>query len=341
MPFYKGSARLGLALTIVVLSTPVFAQQTESEKQSTVVQPEKAKKSEKKEGPKLEEVVVTGSNIPVNIGDISVQGAQPLTVVSADDIALKGPQSLVQTLRDDPAFSGGTSNGGSGGYFAGANTTLDLFGLGDQYTLVLVNGRRFNAVGPTNIANIPASAVSSVEVLKDGGSSIYGSDAVAGVVNVRLNKNYEGMEVSASYGNRVFGADGGTNATDFTTDVKFGLSSDRARVVGNLEFRKQGETKQSDSEFGRTASINEGVIYSSPANIILPSGENVILNYNVFKPGSYSLNPADYVPYDYTNYNQTIGQAQRRTLTDRQPQQAISGFASAEYDVTGQSHTVQ
>src|SRR5580765_10481 len=74
---------------------------------------------------------------------------------------------------------------------------------------------------------------------------------------------------------------------NFTTDVKFGLSSDRARVVGNLEFRKQGETKQSDSEFGRTASINEGVIYSSPANIILPSGENVILNYNVFKPGSY------------------------------------------------------
>jgi iron complex outermembrane receptor protein len=320
------SAWIAIAFATTALAMSTNAQQTAAPPQaSNVPQPEK------KDNAKLEEISVTGTLIKENIGDISVQSALPLTVISSAEIAEQGPQDLSATLREDPAFTGGTSNGGSGGYFAGAVTTLDLFGLGDQYTLVLVDGRRFNAVTPTNIANIPTSAISRIEVLKDGGSSIYGSDAVAGVVNIIMNKNYQGMEVSASYGSRVFW---NTNGDDLTTDVKFGTSNDRARVVGNLEFRKRGGTRQTDTEFGRTGSINERVIYSNPANIILPSGENVILNYHVFKPGSYSLNPASYIPYDFTNYNETIGQAQRGTLTDRQPQQDVSGFGSGEYDLT-------
>jgi iron complex outermembrane recepter protein len=339
MPCYArfAAAWIGVALATAALSTPAFSQQADSSTgaQSAGPQsPAEQDKKAKKESDELAEITVTGSNIREHITDISVQSALPITVISADEIAQQGPQSLVATLRDDPAFSGGTSNGGSGGYFAGAVTTLDLFGLGDQYTLVLVDGRRFNAVTPTNIANIPASAISSIEVLKDGGSSVYGSDAVAGVVNIILNKHFDGMEVSASYGDRAFGADFGRPATNLTTDIKFGVSNDRARMVGNIEFRKQGETLQTDTVLGRTGSIDEGVIYSSPANIVLPNGNNVILNYHVFKPGSYSLNPADYIPYNYTNYNETIGQAQRSTLTDRQPQQDVSGFTNLEYDLS-------
>jgi iron complex outermembrane recepter protein len=328
MPSYArlSSAWIGIALVTTALATPTYAQQTSAPPETSNVPP-----PDKKDNSKLEAITVTGTLIKENITDISVQSALPLTIITNEEIAQQGPQALSATLREDPAFTGGTSNGGSGGYFAGAVTTLDLFGLGDQYTLVLVDGRRFNAVTPTNIADIPASAISRVEVLKDGGSSIYGSDAVAGVVNIILNKNYQGMEVSASYGSRVFW---NTNGDDLTADLKFGTSNDRARVVGNLEFRKQGGTRQTDSEFGRSGSIDERVIYSSPANIILPSGEDVILNYHVFKPGSYSLNPASYIPYNFTDYNQTIGQAQRETLTDRQPQQDVSGFASAEYDLT-------
>lgn len=316
----------------MTLSIPAWSQQAQSASgsQTTVPQPEnKEGKAKKKE--ELQEVVVTGSNIKENISDISVQAALPLTVLSSEDIARQGPQDLTATLRNDPSFTGGTSNGGSGGYFAGAQTTLDLFGLGDEYTLVLVNGQRFNAVYPANIANIPASAIDRIEILKDGGSSIYGSDAVAGVVNIILNKSFQGMEVTASYGQRVFWAD---NGNDATVDAKFGTSTERFRIVGNLEFHKRGQTIQTDTELGRTGSINEGVIYTNPANIILPSGADVILNYNVFKPGTYSLNPADYIPYNYTNYNETIGQLQRETLTDRQPQQDASGFLSLEYDLS-------
>ena len=85
---------------------------------------------------------------------------------------------------------------------------------------------------PTNIANIPAGAVSSVQILTEGGSSIYGSDAVAGVVNIILNKRYEGMEISGSYGDRAFGSNFGSHATDWMTDLKFGGSGERTHFYG-------------------------------------------------------------------------------------------------------------
>ena len=82
------------------------------------------------------------------------------------------------------------------------------------------------------------------------------------------------------------------------TELKFGVSGDRARFYGDLEFRKRGGTHIVDTQEGRTANLWENQVYTSPSNIILPNGNNVILNYNKFPPGSYSRNPADYIPYD-------------------------------------------
>ncbi len=324
-------AWIGVALATAALPISAFAQQadTSPETPSTVAQPEKKKVPKPKE--ELQEVVVTGSNIRTDVSEVA---ALPLTIVTADQIANKGPQELSTTLRENPLFSGGTSNGGSGGFFSGSVETLNLLGLGDKYTLVLVDGRRFNSVTPTNIANIPTGAIDHIEILTDGGSSIYGSDAVSGVVNIIMNKHYDGMELSASYGNRAFGADFGSNATDLNTELKFGLSGDRARFFGDLAFRKRGGTNIVDTQEGRNSNLWENQVYTSPSNIILPNGNNVILNYHVFPPGSYSLNPADYIPYDPTNYNSTIGQTQRAMLQDRQPQQDVSGFGYAEYDLT-------
>ena len=145
---------IGFVLVTSGLALPALGQQSSNESQSTV--PQQAEK-EKKE--KLETVIVTGSNIRTDVSEVS---ALPLTVVSAEEIAKQGPQELSETLRENPAFSGGTLNGGSGGFFSGGTQTLNLLGLGDTYTLVLVDGRRFNAVTPTNIANIPAGAISKI-----------------------------------------------------------------------------------------------------------------------------------------------------------------------------------
>jgi iron complex outermembrane receptor protein len=326
---------MGVVLAATVMSLPAFAQQVDTTKEaqsSTAPQPKtKQVKKPEEQKPELEEVVVTGTNIRTDVSEVA---AMPLTVLTAEDIAKQGPQEIAATLRENPLFSGGTLNGGSGGFFSGAVETLNLLGIGDTYTLVLVDGRRFNAVTPTNIANIPAGAIDRIEILTDGGSSIYGSDAVSGVVNIIMNKHYDGMEISSSYSDRAFGADFGSQATDQMTELKFGVSGVRGHVYGDLEFRKRGGTNIVDTQEGRDANLWENQVYTSPSNIILPNGNNVILNYNRFKPGQYSLNPADYIPYDPTNYNSTIGQTQRAMLQDRQPQQDVSGFGYAEYDLT-------
>ena len=254
-------AWIGVALATAALPICVFAQQadTSPETPSTVTQPEKKKVPKSKE--ELQEVVVTGSNIRTDVSEVA---ALPLTIVTADQIANKGPQELSTTLRENPLFSGGTSNGGSGGFFSGSVETVNLLGLGDKYTLVLVDGRRFNAVTPTNIANIPTGAIDHIEILTDGGSSIYGSDAVSGVVNIIMNKHYDGMELSASYGDRAFGANFGTHATDLNAELKFGVSGDRARFYGDLAFRKRDGTHIVDTEEGRTANLWENQVYTSP-----------------------------------------------------------------------------
>src|SRR5688572_20001351 len=116
------------------------------------------------ESRELEEVVVTGSNIRTGATD---QIARPVDVVATAELEKLGPQKLVEALRDVPGFTGAADTAGSGTQSNG-RSTLNLRGLGEKYTLVLVNGRRFNSVDAANINSIPASAVSSIEVLKDG-----------------------------------------------------------------------------------------------------------------------------------------------------------------------------
>ena len=130
----------------------------------------------------------------------------PLTVLSSEDIARQGPQDLTATLLTIPPSLGAHSNG-EGRIFCRSQTTLDLFGLGEpEYMLRARQRSTFQCRDPANIANIPASAIDRIEILKDGGSSIYGSDAVAGVVNIILNRELSGDGGTASYGQRVFWA---------------------------------------------------------------------------------------------------------------------------------------
>ncbi|MBL8270579.1 TonB-dependent receptor plug domain-containing protein, partial [Steroidobacter sp.] len=103
--------------------------------------------AENLEPTQVEEVIVTGSNIR---SGAALQGARPVDVVSAEDIVGNGPAKLVDTLREQPAFNGGAAVAGAGPG-ADGRSTLNLRGLGDAYTLVLVNGRRFSAVRPANI----------------------------------------------------------------------------------------------------------------------------------------------------------------------------------------------
>ena len=145
-------------------------------------------------------VVVTGTSIQ-SIDSAAYQSS-PVSVATADTIQKSGAASLEQFFQTQPDFvlSGQSSFSNTGGQSGatGASlgaTTLNLRGLGSQYTLVLLNGRRFQAEDAANIDLIPVDAIERVEVLKSGASAVYGSDAVAGVVNIITKNHADGLRL--------------------------------------------------------------------------------------------------------------------------------------------------
>lgn len=175
----------------------------------------------KKEKEVLQEVVVTGTHIK----GVEPVGS-PVIVHTREEIDQSGVTTLEQFARVMPEnFSGinsSTNQIGSTGFdqtggnaFVGAG--FNLYGLGPKATLTLVNGNRLAAAGSsgsfTDISLIPLAAVDRIEVLGDGASAIYGSDALAGVVNVVLKRDYEGADTNLSFGNTTRGGDDEYNAS--------------------------------------------------------------------------------------------------------------------------------
>ncbi|MBZ9612615.1 TonB-dependent receptor domain-containing protein [Rheinheimera maricola] len=171
-----------------------------------------------KEEQKIEKIQVTGSRIK----GVDLEGTQPLVVISADDIKNSGASTIYDLLKDVAQLRGGSGTFSTSESGATSNSTpagqaaASLRGLGPAATLTLINGRRVAAssfaAGTQNfvdINSIPLAAIERVEVLATGASAIYGADAVAGVINYILKKDYQGAEVNASYGNSTASSDEG------------------------------------------------------------------------------------------------------------------------------------
>ena len=152
----------------------------------------------------LERVTVTGSNIKRT----DTETASPVQVITRQDIERTGRQSIQEVLRGVTADGQGSIPSSFANGFASGSAAVSLRGLGVNSTLVLVNGRRMTTYGLADdgtrnfvdLNSIPLEAVDRVEVLKDGASAIYGADAVGGVVNIILRKNYTGTSIGATYG---------------------------------------------------------------------------------------------------------------------------------------------
>ncbi|TFW07901.1 TonB-dependent receptor [Oxalobacteraceae bacterium OM1] len=196
----------------------------------------------------VQRVEVTGSNIR----RAESETASSVQTLKREDIERSGKTSvaeLLQTLAVDNQGSVPTTFGS--GFAAGASG-ISLRGLGTASTLVLINGRRVAPYGLaddgqkvfTDLNMIPLEAVERVEILKDGASSIYGSDAIAGVVNVILRKDYKGTTLKASYGQSRYG-----DGKDYRAAITHGfgdLQEDGYNVLLNFEYGKKGEIWQRD-----------------------------------------------------------------------------------------------
>jgi outer membrane receptor protein involved in Fe transport len=197
---------------------------------------------------KLQKVTVTGTRIKRT----NIETAQPITRISRQQIEKSGYTNIGDFLGRLP-FSGYHSNSTSGS----GRTTIGLHDLGPGRTLILVNGKRWmqNLGGTTNVNTIPTSIIDHVEILRDGASAIYGSDAIAGVVNIITVKNFHGAEAHAYYGIRNGDGhwDGQTKQYDFT----IGGGNDRSNVVFNATYREQNEILRSARKLTSTPVAGE------------------------------------------------------------------------------------
>ncbi len=168
----------------------------------------------------VETVVVTGSRIR----SANLEGTTPVTQVTSQDIATQGVTRVEDLVNQLPqAFAAQNANVANG---ASGAATINLRGLGSPRTLVLIDGRRLpygtvNNSAP-DINTIPAAIIERVDVLTGGASAVYGSDAVAGVVNFITKKDFEGVQIDAQYGfyqhNNDYGGPGAVKLRDVIAD---------------------------------------------------------------------------------------------------------------------------
>lgn len=203
----------------VVLSTTALAQTAQPADQSV----------------QLQRVEVTGSSIK----RIDAETALPVQVITREQIQKTGAANVEQLLQtiSSMASSGGQVSASASGATTGGISSVSIHGLSSLRTLVLINGRRVSpyGVGFTNdsvsvdVNSIPLAALERVEVLKDGASAVYGSDAIAGVVNFILRKDFKGVELTGEYGDTT---QGGAKLARGSATLGFGdLEKDRYNIM--------------------------------------------------------------------------------------------------------------
>lgn len=281
----------------------------------------------------LDRVEVTGSRIK----KVEIEGQTPVMTISREDIARSGLTSvgdLIQQItgsgsslntRFNSSGNFGFPPDGSG--VGAGSATVDLRHLGSKRVLVLVDGLRWvnessasGVSGSTDLNTIPVAIIERIEVLEDGASSIYGSDAIAGVVNIITRREFDGASASVYYGE--FEAGGATKSGE----VAFGGSGDRYSFflsaslteqdgISSTEYEHAGVPKPGTGlSFGSSATPNGRFVFTDPntgetVSITTPNGQ--------FYPNGPSY-PDDFIPFttanrfNYAQYNLMLTPSERK-----------------------------
>src|SRR5690606_37354894 len=206
--------------------------------------------------PAIEEVVVTGSLIRRTPTDGSVQ----VSVIGEEAMEVRGALLPVELLTSLPSVVNLPENetrlGSSGA--RGDNANINLRNMGATATLILINGRRM-AINPmtaglsqaVNVNQLPSQGVQHIEVLRDGASSIYGSDAVGGVINYIMKREFDGVEVSLQQGGTQHG--GGGNTQLALTFGSTSIAQGRGRYIGSIEAMTRDSVHLTYRDFSRTS----------------------------------------------------------------------------------------
>jgi iron complex outermembrane receptor protein len=230
-----GHSRITLAVIAglcVLIATDTYAQEP-----SPAAQPA----NQASATAETERVIVTGSNIPT----AEEVGPNPVFSINRDLINKSGQGNTIEELLKTQSVMGANSipsaNNGVAQEGPTGTSSISLRGFDPSASLVLIDGRRvapYAGVASANsggafvdLVSLPITAVESIEILKDGASTTYGADAVAGVVNLKLYKDYRGAQVSAEYGNTL-----DKDAAIYSGDVLFGIGDDKTSITGDMFF---------------------------------------------------------------------------------------------------------
>jgi iron complex outermembrane receptor protein len=284
----------------------------------------------------VSEVQVTGSHIR------GATTASPLLAISRTDLERSGQVTLADALKILPQnFGGGAADGNTntGGDRVGRNTTfgtaLNLRGLGNNATLVLIDGRRMAGSGTfgdfSDISTLPTAAVERVEVLLDGASAVYGSDAVGGVVNIIMRKDFDGAET------RVLGGVGaGGEPVQTQISQTFGKRWDGGGVVLTYEYQHRDVLDGADRRFAASTDLRPlggsdfRSAFAFPGNILAPST-------------SGTLTPAFAIPVGQNGVGLTAAQLRagvinlqnQRQGEDLLPEQSLNTVYLAAHQAVG------
>jgi len=250
-----------LAFSVGIVASPAFAQSQSTDSTSDAAQQaapvlpaDQAKAAEDDS----QDVVVTGSLIPKRD---AFSGSENLTVLDKRALTESGYASTGDALQS-VAVTQGTSqiNNAYGNFVVNGGTgtnTVGLRGLGPARTLVLLNGHRLEPSGTegsvlaTDLNVLPTAIVNRIEVLKAGASSIYGSDAVAGVINILTDTNLSGVVLQGQVGVPQVGA-----GVDTTLSASFGFHSDRLKLIGSVEYNRRTELSVGDQGWASDCPIS-------------------------------------------------------------------------------------
>ncbi|CAM3456566.1 TonB-dependent receptor plug domain-containing protein [Shewanella violacea] len=241
----------------------------------------------------FEKIMVTGSRI----ARTELSSSSPITVITKIQMERLGITDIGEALRKLPSLTGNTSNSQSDSG-AGSTATVTLRGIEASNTLILINGRRTiaaNANNEVDLLSIPFEAVSQIQVLKDGASAIYGSDAIAGVVNIITRTDYDGVRVNASYG-----ISGQGDASETRIGMTLGTSSDKGSLMLALShnntdgWQSRDRTRTQDADFTHVGGQNMRSGTAPNAKLSgfgLGDGNWTVLDAN---------NPGAVVPWEYS-----------------------------------------
>ncbi len=271
----------------------------------------------------LEEVIVTGSRIKRS----DSSSISPISVLTEQDIAVSGNLTLENFIQDLPAVNGGDFGAGVNNGNPGI-ASVSLRGLGPNRTLTLVNGKRFASAsvnGFVDLNMIPTAIVERVEVLRDGASTVYGSDAIAGVVNIITKKDFEGVDVQFGYDI--------TDESDgemLNGSVVFGNAFEKGNFVLGAQINKREEIRQGDRAFSACPLFDDGVQTicggsptTTPAQFT-PLGADSAIGGHVLDADGVTVRPFD-AARDAFNF------AALSYLTT--PQDVYSAYAAVNYEL--------